>query len=162
MDNIVASRTADDRACEVGNIDVEGIILPNVPLSDTQIEDAVKRLNIPNFRGWYCIDTLPKICHKVECGIPNLDKSDGRGTHWVAWYVNNGKKIFFNSSGNDPPLELVKYLSPGRAVYSAPSIYCSTDNIQPRDTVVCGHLCLYVLKKLSDGMEYVDVINSLI
>jgi hypothetical protein len=147
MDNIDASCTADD-------IDVEGVILPNVALSNIQLEDAVKALNIPNFRGWYCIDTLPKTCHKNECGILNLDKSDGNGTHWVAWYCNNDKKIYFDSYGFDPPLEIIKYLGK--------PIYCSTDNVQPRDTVVCGHLCLYVLKKLYDGMEYVDVINSLI
>ena len=136
------------------NIDVEGIMLPNVPLSNIQLEDAVKRLNIPNFRGCYCINTLPKICHRVECGILNHDNSRGDGTHWTAWYVNNGKKIYVDRYGIDPPLELIKYLGP--------SIYCSTESVQPRDTVVCGHLCLYVLKKLSDGWDYVSVLNSLI
>jgi hypothetical protein len=136
------------------NIDVEGIMLPNVPLSNIQLEDAVKRLNIPNFRGCYCIDTLPKICHRADSGILNHDNSRGDGTHWTAWYVagqaregDNNNKIYFDSYGIDPPLELIKYLGP--------SIYCSTESIQPIDTVVCGHLCLYVLKKLSDGMEYI-------
>ena len=136
------------------NINVEGIILPNVPLDNIELEDAVKRLNIPHFRGCYCTDTLPKICHRVECGILNLDNSMGNGTHWTAWYYNNNNKIYFDSYGVDPPLELIKYLGH--------SIYCSTESIQPRDTVVCGHLCLYVLKKLTDGMDYQDILNSLI
>jgi hypothetical protein len=143
-------------------INVEGVRLPNVPLSTIELEDAVKRLNIPNFRGCYCINTLPKICHGVECGILNHDNSRGDGTHWTAWYINNDNKIYFDSYGVDPPLELIKYLAPDKLVRPAPSIYCSTESIQPRDTVVCGHLCLYVLKKLSDGMDYVSVLNSLI
>ena len=136
------------------NINVEGIILPNVPLSNINLEDAVKRLNIPNFRGCYCVNTLPKIHHRVECGILNLDNSRGNGTHWTAWYYNNNNKIYFDSYGVDPPLELIRYLGP--------SIYCSTESIQPRGTPVCGHLCLCVLKKLSDGVEYVNILNSLI
>jgi hypothetical protein len=152
------------------NIDVEGVILPNVPLSNIQLEDAVKRLNIPNFRGCYCINTLPKVMLKNESGILNHDNSRGDGTHWTAWYVDNSNKIYFDSYGVDPPLELIKYLAPDKLVHPAPdklanpapSIYCSTESIQPRDTVVCGHLCLYVLKKLSDGMDYVSVLNSLI
>jgi hypothetical protein len=136
------------------NIDIDGVILPSITLFTDVLEAAVKRLNIPNFRGCYCTDTLPKICHRAECGILNLDKFTGAGTHWTAWYVNNNKKIYFDSYGVGPPLELIKYLGP--------SIYCSTESIQPRGTPICGHLCLYVLKKLSDGTEYVDVINSLI
>jgi hypothetical protein len=126
-------------------INVEGVVLPNIPLSNIELEDAIKRLNIPNFRGCYCITLLPKISHRVECGILNLDNSRGDGTHWTAWYSNNGNKIYFDSYGVDPPLELISYLGP--------SIYCSTTCIQPKDTVVCEHLCLYVLKKLSDGID---------
>jgi hypothetical protein len=151
------------------NIDIDGVILPSIRLSDDVLEAAVNKLNIPNFRGCYCIDMLPKICNKAESGILNLDKFTGDGTHWVAWYVNNNNKIYFDSYGVDPPLELVKYLAPAleaepevKLANPAPSIYCSTESIQPRGTPICGHLCLYVLKKLSDGMEYVDVINSLI
>ena len=135
-------------------INVEGVELPNTPLSNVELEDAVKRLNIPNFRGCYCINMLPKIPYRLESGILNLDNSRGDGTHWTAWYVNNDKKIYFDSYGLQPPIELIRYLrSP---------IYYSTDCIQPRDTVVCGHLCLYVLKKLSDGVNYQDILNELI
>jgi hypothetical protein len=89
------------------NIDVEGVLLPSITLYDTDLEDAVKRLNIPHFRGCYCNDMLPKIPHRVECGILNHDTFMGDGTHWTAWYVNSGKKIYFDSYGLDPPLELI-------------------------------------------------------
>jgi hypothetical protein len=152
-------------------INVAGIILPNRSLTSVDLDMAVKLLNIPTYRGWYCVDTLPKHPHRDECGILNLEKlNKGKGTYWVAWYTtspavgdkppgvtgggNNVTKIYFDSYGVDPPLELVKYLGP--------VIYCNTDVIQPLDTVVCGHLCLYVLKMLSDGYDYLEILNSLI
>jgi hypothetical protein len=41
-------------------ISVEGVILPNVLLFNLQIIDAVKTLNILNFRGGYCKNDLSK------------------------------------------------------------------------------------------------------
>jgi hypothetical protein len=93
------------------NINIEGVVLHNKPLSDIELEDAAKRLNIPNFRGCNC-RMLPKLHHRDECGFLNLDNSRGDGTHWTSWYVtgqagegDKGKKIYFDSYGVDPPLE---------------------------------------------------------
>jgi hypothetical protein len=139
---------------EMNYINVEAAILPNIPLSNVEIDDAVKQLLIPNFRGCYCINILPKLPHRMETGILNLDNSKGDGTHWTAWLRNTNKKMYFDSYGLQPPIELIKYLGA--------SLYYNTDCIQPRDTVVCGHLCLYVLKRLSNGDEFQDLLNSLI
>ena len=65
------------------NINVEGVILPNVPLSNFQILDAAKKLIIKNLRGVFVRDELPKIPKKVEWGILNLDNSQWNGTHWT-------------------------------------------------------------------------------
>ena len=126
MNNIDASR--------VGNIDVEGVVLPNTPLSNIELEDAVKRLNIPNFRGCYCINMLPNIPHRTECGVLNLDNSRGDGTHWTAWFKNSDNKIYFDSYGLDPPEELIDYLKR--------SIYCSTDCIQPIQFSAGIYVCM--------------------
>ena len=45
--------------------------------------------------------------------------------------------------------------------YLRPEIRFSTDEIQRRGTVVCGHFCLYVLKLLAEGWRFEDVIFSL-
>jgi hypothetical protein len=121
-------------------VKVHDIILPNEPLSNFQILDAVK--GIPNFRGVYLRDELPKKAKKKECGIFNL-ADDPPGTHWVAWFKSNSLKIYFDSYGIQPPLEIIEYLGN--------PVYYSTDQIQPNGTVLCGHLCLYVLKELSKG-----------
>ena len=93
------------------NINVEGVVLPNVPLSNLQILDAAEKLKIKNMRGVFVRDELPKRPKKVECGILNLDDSTGNGTHWTAWIKKNGnEKLYFDSYGLAPLVELVEYL----------------------------------------------------
>ena len=41
-------------------INVEGVVLPNEPLSNFQLIDAAKKLKIKHFRGVYVRDELPK------------------------------------------------------------------------------------------------------
>ena len=39
-------------------ISVKKVILPNKALSNFELEDAVKKLKIPSFRGVFLLDTL--------------------------------------------------------------------------------------------------------
>ena len=127
-------------------------MLPNKPLNNFELEDAVKRLKISSFRGVFLLDTLPRKPNKKECGILNFDQSGGPGTHRVAWYINGKTKIYFNSYGVQPPIEVVEYLgSP---------IYYNTDQLQPVGEVFCGHLCLYILKELDMGHKFHKVLNK--
>ena len=56
-------------------IEVEGIYLPNKPLTNFELMDAVKILEIPNFRGVFMRDQLPNNPNRNECGILNFDDS---------------------------------------------------------------------------------------
>jgi len=138
-------------------IDVDGVTLPNVPLTNIQLIDAAKKLNIKNFRGVFLRDELPKVPREKEGGILNLDDSTGGGTHWVAWIKHANEKIYFDSYGLPPPTEVLKYLHR--------PVYYNTERIQPANEVFCGHLCLYVLKKTSGTTHlhysFQDVINGL-
>ena len=134
-------------------ISIKNIMLPNKPLSNFELEDAAKRLKIPSFRGVFLLHTLPKKPNKKECGIVNFDKSGGPGTHTVAWYKNGKTKIYFDSYGVRPPLEVIRYLGK--------PIRYNTDQVQPVRQVFCGHLCLYVLKELSTGHEFQNILNKL-
>lgn len=134
-------------------IDVDGVVLPNVPLTNVQLIDAAKKLNINNFRGVFLRDELPKRPRTTECGILNLDDSSGSGTHWVAWMKHANEKLYFDSFGLTPPTELLRYLrSP---------VYYNTERIQPDNEVFCGHLCLYVLSNTTRLSTFQDVINGL-
>ena len=135
-------------------ISMKNIILPNKPLNNFELEDTPKKLKIPCFRGVFLLDTLPKKPSKKECGIVNFDKSGGLGTHWVAWYKNGKNKIYFDSYGVQPPIEIINYLGK--------PIRYNTDQVQPVGQVFCGHLCLYVLKELSMGHKFQTILNNFI
>jgi len=53
-------------------------------LSNFEIEDALKKIGLKNFRGVFLRDTLPKKPKLNECAIMNLDDTYENGTHWVA------------------------------------------------------------------------------
>ena len=120
-------------------ISVEGVVLPNKPLTNVELLNATNKLGIPNFRGVFQRDALPKRSRKGECCILNLDDSLGGGSHWTAWYAcayaRGGVHYYFDSFGIQPPVELVEYLKP--------PIFYNTEEVQPRDQVFCGHLCTF-------------------
>ena len=117
--------------------------MPNKALTHLEILDAVKKLEIPRFRGVFVRDNLPVEPKRMECGVLYLDDTSGNGTHWVVWYRTTVKKYYFDSYGIQPSDELKRYLrSP---------IFYNTEQVQPKQEVFCGHLCLYVLKQLFAG-----------
>ena len=134
-------------------INVEGIVLPNKPLTNFQLIEAAKKLKIKNFRGVFVRDELPKKPRKKECGIVNTGDSSTDGFHWVCWYKNEDKKYSFDSYAQPALVELVDYLKG--------SVYYNSERVQFGNTSYCGHLCLYVLKKLQDGVDFQSVVNTL-
>ena len=91
-------------------ISVEGLVMPNKPLTNLEIIDAVRKLEIPRFRGVFLRYNLPVEPKRMECGVLDLDDTSGNGTHWVAWNRDNGKNYYFDSYGIQPPTELKRYL----------------------------------------------------
>ena len=137
----------------IKSLSVEGLVLPNKALTNFELMDAVKKLQIPRFRGVFMRDELPRKPLKRECGILNLDDVSGRGTHWVCWYKKDRRNSYFDSFGVQPPKELIDYLvSP---------LFYNTERIQPDNLVICGHLCLYVLCRLSRGDDQQEIMNDL-
>ena len=134
-------------------ISIKNVRLPNKPLNNFELEDAVKKLKIPSFSGVFLLDTLPKKPNKKECGIVNVNKSSGPGTHWVTWYKNGKNKIYLDSYGVKPPVKVIQYLGK--------PMHYNTDQVQLAEQVFCGHLCLYILKELSAGHEFQNVLNKL-
>jgi hypothetical protein len=93
------------------HINVEGLILPNEPLSNFQLIEAAKKLKIKHFRGVFVRDQLPKKPLTNECGILNTGDSSTNGFHWVCWYKVGRKKLCFDSYALPPPVELIEYLN---------------------------------------------------
>ena len=104
-------------------------------------------------------DALPKQPHSVECGILNMNKSSQFGSHWVCYYRNKSNRIYFDSYGEITPVEIQRCLKTstefarGREV-----IQRNTDIVQAANTLVCAHLCLFVLKSLASGEQFQTIL----
>jgi len=137
----------------MSDIDVEGLILSSKPLSNFDLNEAAKKLKINHFRVTFVRDELPNKPRLHECGILNTGDSSTDGYHWICWYKARKTKLSFDSYGLPPPVELIDYLKN--------PVYYNSERLQFGNSVFCGHLCLYVLKKLGDGYNMQDIVNSL-
>lgn len=88
-----------------------------------------------------------------ECGILNLNTSNQPGSHWVCWYKDGNKKYYFDSYGLVPPTEIVNYLKQ--------PIIRNTSQLQSFSQSNCGQYCLYVLKRLCNGDEFINIETDL-
>lgn len=96
---------------------------------------------IPNFRGVYMRNSLPKKPLLRECAIVNLDDKSGIGTHWVAYKKRGNHVSYFNSFGDlKPPRELIKYFGKRSVIFYNKRKYQSFKSNK------CGIYCVKFLK----------------
>ena len=124
---------------------------------------VVGHLGIQNFRGVFMRDKLPSHPIIPECGIVNLDDEGDNppgnaGTHWVAYFIDGTRKIYFDSYGLEPPVEVERYLKH----FDEDPVLMQTQQLQGTDESICGHLCLYVLFHLYLNFDFKKIIKSLI
>jgi len=98
-------------------------------------------------------DELEKNQSRNECLILNTDHSRNEGTHWCSLFTKNGESFYFDPFGIQPPLEIVNYCK-------EPGLY-STFEIQKPSDVICGHFCIYLLYKLSNGEGFYKILDEL-
>ena len=127
----------------------------NKPLSNFDLEKWIDDLGIKYFRSIYSRDRLPDHIRKKECSIINLDSIKGSGTHWIC-YTNIDKQMveYFDPFGLIMPHDILHYLDT-----SGKKVIYSQDEIQNRDTVLCGYWCLYYLIEKQKGKSILDVIH---
>lgn len=127
------------------------------PLSNFQIIDKCKELAIKHFKGVFMRDELNKNNKATdnECLLLNLDSSSNDGTHWTCLFIKDNVCCYFDSNGFPPPEEVKKYCS------NKSQRYHSTDRIQKPNQVICGHFCIYVLYKLSNGYNFLSTLDEL-
>ena len=124
-------------------MDIYGILVPYKPLTNFELLEFAQKLLL-ELRGVFMRDNLPVFPHENERGIVNFNKTNENGSHWVCYHKIGNCKIYFDSYGQVVLQEVREYLkSP---------IYRNTDIVQPLNTFICGHLCLYVLKSLDNGL----------
>ena len=124
------------------------------PLSNFQIIELCNDLKIKHFKGVFMRDELNFKSDYNECLILNIDHSDNDGTHWTCLFTKNGISNYFDSFGFRLPLEVERYCKGDIRNYS-------TFPIQINNEVICGHYCIYVLYKLSNGCDFYAVLDEL-
>ena len=141
-------------------MNVFGIAIPDKPLTNFDIIKFVEEIGISHFRGVYMRDNLPDFPYFNECGIVNFNTLAEPGSHWVAYHKTGNQRIYFDSYGQVTLYEIQKYLK-NKNELNQQVIQRNTDIIQEPGTNICGHLCLYILKSLSNGQSFRDALNSL-
>ena len=109
----------------------------NKPLSNYDLKNWTEQLGINYFRGVFSKDVLPKQIKNIECGIVNLDDHIGPGTRWVVYRNIDRFCEYFDSFGLMMPTEVSKYMAT-----SGKQLVYSGDEIQERDSVLCGYYLL--------------------
>ena len=112
------------------------------------------------FSGVYPIDHLDRIEDKPGFIICNTDTSEGEGKHWIAIFFSNDDKNadFFDSLGKNPD-EYGKYYIEFIRKFAD---YCKypTNRIQPKDSNLCGHYCIFFLHKRCQGYDMKYIVNN--
>ena len=128
-------------------------ILDDRPLTNLELEQYARVLNIPKFLGVFMKDELPTKSKKKNgcCGIMNFNTSRQNGTHWVCWWHKNHKqRFYFDSYGQHVPYELMHYLKTKKELrYDKAVIERNAVVVQHLNTSECGALCLNVLYMLT-------------
>ena len=119
-----------------------------------EIVDKCKEMKINNFKGVFSRDKLNENKKtNNECLVLNIDDDKNPGTHWVALFIENGVSYYFDSFGFDPPEEIKEYCKE--------KLYSNTFKIQLPDEVICGHYCIFMLFRLSNGYDFYEVLDEL-
>ena len=76
--------------------------------------------------------------------IINLAPSTSDGTHWVALHIKNKDATYFDSFGEPPPLDVLRFLS-DHGIYS---YLCNDTQIQDIRSGYCGQYCVMFLRHM--------------
>lgn len=137
-------------------------------LTDLEVEDLAKRMNIP-FGGCYFKDEIPLPIQYNKVYVINLEDSEteegnqNSGTHWVMLYCKETKNgslqpIYFDAYGAPPPQVLLKIIKKQTNKHLPHTI----KDIQSLMNNACGFYCLalghYITaSKYRTGNLYEDV-----
>ena len=79
----------------------------------------------------------------------------GPGTHWVCYRNIGSLTEYFDPFGLIMPKEALAFLNT-----SGKQIVYSLDEIQNRNTVLCGYWCLYYLLERQRGNSILDITHN--
>lgn len=114
----------------------------------------------PFFDGIYPRDLLVDITSKPNLIICNTDTSDKKGEHWLLFFFNKDKSVdFFDSLGKN-------IYSYGKEIVNFAKTYAvsfneSTDRMQPFNSSLCGHYCLFYAYYKCKGYNMKNILKKM-
>jgi hypothetical protein len=119
--------------------------------TSSQLEEASRRNNIP-LNAIVFKDQLKYV--PVRNGGYIVNMADSRdhngGTHWVCFYIEGKKAVYFDPFGIYAPQAVEKYLSRHNTMII-------TKQIQNIFSDICGYYCLYFLYYMKKQRRHVPV-----
>ena len=140
------------------------VILPNRTMTDSEVcTYAHQLLHLPNFVGALMKDQLgERTISTNECGIVNLEKANEVGSHWCAWFKRGSQRCYFDSFGQRPPDEVVRYLKTEQEYKTQKRVIQFNVTIVQKDLAQeCGGLCLYWIHKMGKGFTFNSIMLQL-
>ena len=113
------------------------------------------------FNGIFAPDTLDNLKHQPSLLICNTDYSFEKGTHWLALFFDdrgNGAELF-DSMGH-PINYYAREIEDFVSLYS-PVCKNLIERIQPPQTSLCGHYCLYYAYYRCLGHSMESIVNNM-
>ena len=85
--------------------------------------------------------------------VINLDEINSQGSHWVCFYINNKFCVYFDSFGEEPPLEVINFCRKSNI-----KLMSNYFKIQDINGTECGWYCiafLYWMNKYKNVNQYI-------
>ncbi len=145
-------------------MEIFNVVIPNsTALTNYDIWMYARKIGISYFTRVCMLNELPNTMKYNECGIVNFNKTGEKSSYWVTYWKKDKIRIYFDSYGQITPVELQKYLKTEEEYRRGENvIQRNTDIDQPIISSICWHLCLLVLKALSEGWSYEKTLNALL
>lgn len=129
-------------------------------LSSLHLANALlsNKITQVGFGGIVARDILCKIDKKPQYVVCNTDILSGSGEHWIVFYFPlDGSAEMFDSLGKDIseyPREFGAFVNKFASICTV-----SHKRIQPPDTSVCGHYCLYYIMLRCKGISMKFIVD---
>ena len=127
--------------------------------TNIELEDMAKKLKLKDFKGVFMKDQIEgnkDLLTENSSFILNFEDTSKKGSHWSLAYKKGKEKIFYDSYGTHPLIEIQK-------IWGSNILYTNFQT-QKFNSDICGEMCLlicYLLdnsKKESLHQAFVDII----
>lgn len=130
--------------------------LNTIQLREALMENDVTR---PYFNGIYPVNHLKHVTSPPKMIMVNTDPSYKPGKHWLVFFRNEDTMEMFDSLGNDLT-EMNPIIKTFAHKFNETVKYVS-HRIQPKNTALCGHYCLYYAYLRCHGETMNDIVSQM-